>query len=272
MENKTSESSNPEWVFNGKNRIRFDFDNNMEVDAFYTIIWDRQEIYIKINLPEKSTADNFPYIHVRSERVDYKIHIEEKYLTGRKPFPGRPLAESETHFLELFWKFNFCEIMVREKSVRPELMDEVRLLLYGIKSEKEATDNIAISKNPFKIIAASDNNFIDISLRRNFNIRINKSWVTLYKYEVSRYKFEGKAYFMKNNFVLSYMRYGNGCMKDKYIIVKQKNLHRLYSEFKIKDCNRAELLICILNMYGGPECFDNFLRFLKERKINYNIC
>jgi hypothetical protein len=54
MENKTTESSNPEWVFNGKNRIRFDFDNNMEVDAFYTIIWNRQEIYIKINLPEKN--------------------------------------------------------------------------------------------------------------------------------------------------------------------------------------------------------------------------
>lgn len=271
MENKTSESSNPEWVFNGKNRIRFDFDNNMEVDAYYTIMWNGQETYIKINLPEKTTVDNFPYIHIKSERVDYKINIKRKILSGIKPCPRRPLAVSETHFLEFFWQFNFCEIMVKEKSVRPELMEEVKLLLYGTISEKDAMDDTAICKNPFKIIAASDNKFIDIPLRRKFNIILNKNRVTIYKYDDSKFIFEGQAYFMKNNFVLSYIRYGNGCMKDKYIIVKQKNLHWLYSEFKIKNCNRAELLICILNMFGGPECFDNFLRFLEEKKINYNI-
>ena len=145
-----------------------------------------------------------------------------------------------------------------------------------IKSKKD----VELLTNPFEILQTPENIVFEEQKpevkKEPAKIKIEKNRVTLYEYRDHRININSYAYFEKENLVVDFWKLGDNYEDEYYIQVNKENIGRLYREFEIKNENKAELLIGLVNAFNGEKCFEEIQEFFNlknipsENSIRYN--
>jgi hypothetical protein len=127
------------------------------------------------------------------------------------------------------------------------------------------TDNIFIIKKPRE--------YLEMALPKQGSISKQptgtEETVTLFNHEDYPLSIESCAYFEDENLVVDYWVLTDNKELELFIIVEEKNLKYLYSEFCPNNQFKIRLLKAISELFTGKRCFDNFQYFLDKRNITY---
>ena len=137
----------------------------------------------------------------------------------------------------------------------------------------ESKKDVEILENPFEIIKTPESIVFEEPkpevIKEPVKLEIEKNQVTLYEYQDHRININSYAYFEKENLVVDYWKLSDNYEDEYFTLVKKENLDQLYREFEIKNENKAELLIGLMNAFKGENCFEKVKEFFKLKNISF---